>query len=249
MIFRQMGNAIARQDWFVVLIELLVLIVGIFAGLQVDDWNQARKDRNDETVFLVALHEDILRADQLSSRLRSRRLENVEMNLAANEVLFGRAGRDELTDAECRALGGANWFNISATGLPAVEELTATGRLGIVRDTNLRSALIGLEQTRAVLMTMITIQSTQSAFTYMPVGFPELIRSAAYYDEEAGEIRNAMECDLEGMRNNQAFINAWGANIDGYDAYVRDGLRPWSDQFDKVHAIVDGILGALHPVQ
>jgi hypothetical protein len=36
MILRRLGDAVARQDWFVVLIELVVLVVGIFIGLQVD---------------------------------------------------------------------------------------------------------------------------------------------------------------------------------------------------------------------
>ncbi|HKJ18223.1 MAG TPA: hypothetical protein VJ984_12790 [Xanthomonadales bacterium] len=34
--------------------------------------------------------------------------------------------------------------------------------------------------------------------------------------------------------------------LDGCDAYIRDGLKPWSDQFDTVHAMVDGILGITH---
>jgi hypothetical protein len=246
LILRRLGDAFARQDWFVVLIELIVLVLGIFIGLQVDDWNQARKDRKDETRFLEALHEDILLAEQLSSRVRERRLNNQEIILSANEVLFGRAGRGGLTDEECRALGSANYFNISVAGLPAVEELIATGRLGIIRNVELRSALIGLQQTRAALMTMVAVQSSQSAFKHLPTEFPDLIRTEAYFDEELGEIRNYMDCDLAGMRANQAFLNAWGANADGYDAYVRDGLRPWSDQFDKVHAIVDGILGVTH---
>ena len=164
-------------------------------------------------------------------------------------MLFGRAGRDTLTQLECRALGSANYFNISIAGLPAVEELIATGRLEIVHDTELRKALIGLRQTRSALMTMIAVQSSQSSFAHLPTRFPDLIRMAAYYDEEereVAEIRNHMECDLEGMRGNQAFLNAWGSNIDGYDAYVRDGLRPWSDQFDKTHVLVDEILGVGH---
>jgi len=246
MLLRRMGDAIARQDWLVVLIELVVLVVGIFIGLRVDDWNQARKDRNDEQHFLVALHGDIVLAEQLSSRVRQRRLESQQTNFSANEVLFGRTGRDTLTEQECRALGSANYFNISIAGLPAVEELIATGRLEIVHDTGLRSALIGLQQTRAALITMIAVQTSQSSFTHLPTLFPDLIRMTAYYDEEVGEIRNRMECDLPGMQDNQAFLNAWGANIDGYDAYVRDGLRPWSEQFDKVHAIVDGVLGMEH---
>jgi hypothetical protein len=246
MFIRRLGEAIAQQNWFVVLIELLVLVAGVYIGLQADDWNQARKDRNDEQHFLVTLHEDILLAERLSSRVRERRLTSQQTNFTANEVLFGRAGRDTLTDLECRALGSANYFNISIAGLPAVEELIATGRLGIIRNGQLRGALIGLQQTQAALMTMIAIQSGQSSFIHLPTRFPDLIRTAAYYDEEVGEIRNNMECDLEGMRGNQAFLNAWGANIDGYDAYVRDGLRPWSDQFDKVHSMVDEVLGMAH---
>ena len=72
MIIRRMGKTIAHQDWFVVVIELMVLVVGVFIGLQADDWNQARKDSNDEQRFLVALHEDILLAEKLSSRVRER---------------------------------------------------------------------------------------------------------------------------------------------------------------------------------
>jgi hypothetical protein len=72
MIIRRMGKTIAHQDWFVVVIELMVLVVGVFIGLQADGWNQARKDSNDEQRFLVALHEDILLAEKLSSRVRER---------------------------------------------------------------------------------------------------------------------------------------------------------------------------------
>ena len=195
MIIRRLGEAVARQDWFVVLIELIVLVVGIFIGLQVDDWNQARKDRADEQRFLVALHEDILLAEKLSGRVRERRLESASTNLSANEVLFERAGRDTLTEAECRTLGSANYFNISMTGLPAFEELIATGRLGIIRDSALRGALIALKQTQTSLETMIALQSGQSSFSHLPTRFPELIQTAAYFDVDEGEVRNRMECD------------------------------------------------------
>jgi hypothetical protein len=246
MILRRLGDAIARQDWFVVLIELIVLVAGIFIGLQVDDWNQARKDRVAEQQFLVALHEDIILAERLSARVRERRLRSADVIVTVNDVLFDRAGRDILTDEECRALGSANFFNISITGLPAVEELIATGRLGIVQDAALRGSLIRLQQTHTALMTMIAIQSSQASFRHLPSAFPELIRTEAYFDTDVGEIRNHMTCDLEGMRHSQAFLNAWGANADGYDAYVRDGLRPWSDQFAAVHAMVDEALGLKH---
>ena len=45
MILRRLANALGRQDWFAALIELLIVVVGIFIGLQVDDWNQQRTER------------------------------------------------------------------------------------------------------------------------------------------------------------------------------------------------------------
>ena len=43
MILNRIGTAIKRQDWFVVLIELMIVVAGIYIGLQVDDWNKERE--------------------------------------------------------------------------------------------------------------------------------------------------------------------------------------------------------------
>ena len=38
-------------------------------------------------------------------------------------------------------------------------------------------------------------------------------------------------------------------NSDRYDAYVRDGLAPWVEQFDRVHQLVDKSLDIRHPTR
>ena len=48
------------------------------------------------------------------------------------------------------------------------------------------------------------------------------------------------------MRTNQVFLNDFSIAADRCDAYVRDGLEPWSLAFDKVHHIVDRDLGLEH---
>jgi hypothetical protein len=246
MILRRLGDALAAQNWFVLAIEILVVVAGIFIGLQVDDWNAGRKDRIEEQQYLQALHGDLLLAEELSSRVRSRRLGRLQLILDANDVLYKRVERDELTNDECITLGSSNFFNIIAPGLPSLDELLSSGRLGIIQDVRLRTALIGLQQTQAALMTMIMVQSGSSTFTYLPALYPELIQTTAYFDSEKGEIRNNMLCDLEKMRANQRFLNQWNVNADGYDAYVRDGLAPWSSQLDVVHLLVDKKLGIDH---
>lgn len=47
VILRSMASALIRQDWSMVLVEIIIVVVGIFIVLQVDDWSQARRDRID----------------------------------------------------------------------------------------------------------------------------------------------------------------------------------------------------------
>ncbi len=246
MILNRLAEAVAKQNWFVVFIEVLVLVIGIFIGLRVDDWNQARKDRIDEQQFLQRLHKDVLLAEELSNRVRDRRLGRLQTIMDAGDVLFDRVGRDQLTDEECISIASASFFNINISSLPSLNELIGTGRMEIIRDAELRVALVGLQQTRAGLATMIAVQSGQSAFAHLPSSYPDLIQLESYFDADVGEIRSNPQCDLDGMRADRKFLNQFSANADGYDAYVRDGLAPWSAQFDKVHQLVDHALGMTH---
>ena len=40
MILRKLANAVTDQNWFTVVLEILIVVIGIFIGLQVDDWHQ-----------------------------------------------------------------------------------------------------------------------------------------------------------------------------------------------------------------
>jgi hypothetical protein len=42
MILRRLSDAFRRQDWFTVLVETLIVVLGVFIGLQVNNWNEAR---------------------------------------------------------------------------------------------------------------------------------------------------------------------------------------------------------------
>lgn len=44
MILRRLTNAIRKQDWFTVAVEILIVVFGVVIALQVDNWNKARQD-------------------------------------------------------------------------------------------------------------------------------------------------------------------------------------------------------------
>ena len=62
MILRRIASAITNQNWFQVIIEIFIVVIGIFLGLQVSDWAEDRAEREQEQNYLLRLHTD---ADQL----------------------------------------------------------------------------------------------------------------------------------------------------------------------------------------
>ena len=59
MIVRHLADAIRGQNWFTVLIELTVVVVGIFLGLQIDDWNERRKENSLERGYIERLEAEV----------------------------------------------------------------------------------------------------------------------------------------------------------------------------------------------
>ncbi|MGB8635784.1 MAG: hypothetical protein WCD66_04525 [Rhodanobacteraceae bacterium] len=57
-----------RQDWTAILIELGIVVVGVFIGLQVDNWNQARQERQRLTVLVQGMSADLHDFDQVQER-------------------------------------------------------------------------------------------------------------------------------------------------------------------------------------
>lgn len=142
MILRRLATAVREQNWTAVLLEILVVVVGLFLGLQVDDWNRQRNDRTLERQYLERLHEETKAA---VSRQRDAERWNGE-RLRTQEVVLGalRAGvlrEDQLDDfQEGLALSGS--LNPLVWHWGVVQELNSTGRIDLLRDTQVRD-LIG----------------------------------------------------------------------------------------------------------
>ena len=222
MILRRMADAIREQSWFTVVLEVLIIVLGIFIGLQVDDWNKYRQDRSDEKLYLNRLHDEVLNAEKLAARLVGRRLERQQLSFDLLEVVFNDLGRHSLTADECMTVGALHYFNVVVSGLSAADELTASGRMRILLDTELRAALGALKQAHDATATYIRIQNAVAHD--LPHMYPDLITVQTYYDENLQEVYARYSCDLLTMRQNPGFLNDFSTNADLYDAYIIDGL-------------------------
>jgi hypothetical protein len=61
MILRRLAGRLRQQDWFAVTIELVLVMVGVFLGIQVANWNEDRKARSTEAAHLERIAQDARR--------------------------------------------------------------------------------------------------------------------------------------------------------------------------------------------
>lgn len=59
MILRRISAHVKDQNWFAVGVDFVIVVIGVFIGIQVSNWNAAREDRSNETLYLGYLAEDL----------------------------------------------------------------------------------------------------------------------------------------------------------------------------------------------
>jgi len=79
MILNRISNAIRKQDWFTVILEFVIVVVGIFVGLQANEWALERQDRKQELAALERLFLESKNAHELLN-------ENLQHTLHMNQM-------------------------------------------------------------------------------------------------------------------------------------------------------------------
>jgi len=89
MLLKRISHYISNHDWFAVLVELAVIIIGLMLAFQLDRWREANVDRQQELVYINHLIDDIetdLPDIEYAIELQSMRLVliNMLMDVAGN---------------------------------------------------------------------------------------------------------------------------------------------------------------------
>lgn len=136
MILHRLSNAVRKQEWLTVAIELLIVVLGVFLGLQANNWNEARLEARQSGVFTERLIAD-LRIEAWNYDTTLGYLGQVQSNAdRALAVLNGSlvAADEEFLIYAYRATQYSDVLRRRAT----YDELTSTGTIGLIRDSYLR---------------------------------------------------------------------------------------------------------------
>ena len=144
MIIRRLAGALREQNWFTVVLEVMIVVVGIFIGLQVDGWNEVRKKQQNIEAQLLRIADDaavlLVETDRLIVGFDNR----IARAQIALEVLDGTPLTEANTAAFERALEESYQLNEVEISLPGLDILMNTGDIDQVTDANARNALLAL---------------------------------------------------------------------------------------------------------
>ncbi len=141
MILRQLTQALRRQDWGTVLVEILIVVLGVFIGIQVANWNEWRLERDLEWRYLTrleaALSSDIIEHDH-AVRLANLRRQRCQLLIRAlQEPDVAETSASELFDAV--VVAGFTYHPVISDAV--FQEMVSTGNARIIRNEDLRDQI------------------------------------------------------------------------------------------------------------
>jgi hypothetical protein len=133
MIVRRLTHAIREQNWFAVVLEVAVVVIGIFIGLEVNDWNQQRLERKSDQRAL-ALFVDELQLMLEEARVDLRDVTASMQDLSSGTEIALKCDASEEERARLIAAIGStlNWRvpDVRPSGLAEIGNSGTLARLG-----------------------------------------------------------------------------------------------------------------------
>lgn len=125
-----------RQDWTAVFIELVVVVVGVFIGVQASNWNEQREMDRKAAVSSERLSAD-LREEAWGYAMNIGYFDQAQAN--ARRAADALTGKIPLSDeALLIATYRATQFNGNTRRRVTYDELISTGEIGLIHDAALR---------------------------------------------------------------------------------------------------------------
>jgi hypothetical protein len=148
MLLRRLTEHVRNQNWFAVGLDFVIVVVGVFVGLQVSNWNDSVRVQALEQSYLARL------ADELTDNIAMFATEE-QFSAKSKAVLgqFLRSVNDPTVSDADLIKHTADYFSIGTfladyrPSQATFDDLKSTGNLEILRNRELREALVKLHST------------------------------------------------------------------------------------------------------
>jgi hypothetical protein len=142
MVLRRILQQLREQNWSAIAVEFVLLVLGVFLGLQAQEWASERADRVEERALLAGLRAEFVEASaELTRQVEKHR--RIEADVTYVIDALDAAARDGASHARVLDRRVA-WALVGTTTQLSQGELRgmlSSGRLPLIRNPALRKAL------------------------------------------------------------------------------------------------------------
>lgn len=168
MIFRRVKAHIEKENWFAVSVDFFIVVLGMFMGFQLQQWNENRSDAANSREYLKRLVVDMelsTARNEFQAKLAFDHVESYDLVLNALQNCHLEKSK--------QAQFGASLYNLGKFDMPTmlmgtIDELNATGNFLLIRNLELRSQI---SESVRVQKTILTVESQITALVIPSINY------------------------------------------------------------------------------
>lgn len=208
MLIRRIAKSLGQQDWAAAAIEVAIVMLGIFLGLQASSWYEGRQEQAMETELLVRLQLDFEEIYSESDSAIDTHQRVIEGLVILDDALRVGALRNEDKGAVSYSLSNVLNADTGAGKSSTYMEIVSSGRLRILSDVRLVSLLSEYderaEQSQPLFANFRLMQMEYEKDFHRHVTFEVPGR----FDPRGFSTAGVIEFDFDRMRNDPVFRQA-----------------------------------------
>ena len=205
MILRRITEHVRAQNWFAVAVEFVIVVVGVFVGLQAQDWSTARAEQKAERAAIERLiveyksNLELLDADREESR----------KTMVASERLLAMISPEPAAVIADKALAQTILDCLTnpkfVPTLGTMNSLVASGDLRLIGDPEIQRRLTQWPRTAQVLIEWEEIERHHGEELILGLTFDYLAWPTLLSLLDDSNPSSALESDYKGLFSNRRF--------------------------------------------
>lgn len=239
MILRRLTEHVKAQSWFAVVIDFVIVVAGVFVGIQVANWNAERMERSQEVEYVQRLTEDLrqdIKSYDAMLEIYSIKQETI---LTLRDAPLATVIAGDLREAALR-LEYSVYKAMPAQRSATFDDLVGSGTLRLVRNIAFRAALADYYANYGRLSEILA----------QPIGdYARLLVGAIPGEIPIENLQRADDATadrilsaLEDLRANPAFTSAANAEI-YYGRDISNNLRYFRERALELLVILEDPMG------
>ena len=227
MILRRLSQSIREQNWTAIVIEFVLLVSGVFLGIQASNWNEERHESARQSVYFERLHTDVIgiRERMLEHfNVYRMQVENADYLLSlvrASDAEFGAVVIDH--DRVQAAFDAVSALRIPPAVPATYSEMISEGQLSSIKNPELRDALAAYDRLSGVV-SQVARNVGDFKYSQDPVLYRHFVVNTVVDENKLSRIRDeVVSFEIVAMRQDPEFATT-------ITLLRRNGLNSWQQR-------------------